>query len=396
MKKITCIILISIPFILKADYWIQKADFGGTARFGVANFSIGNKGYIGLGSDAYPSYHFLNELWEYDPSADSWTQKASFPGAARYTPIAFAIGTKGYVGVGWNQVNSFNDLWEYDQTSNSWTQKGNFPGPLRQGGIAIVLNSKAYAGFGVNGSTLLNDFYSYNDTNDTWTPLANFSGPVRVPGFGFAINNRVYVGCGIAGGSTFFSDTWEYNPSLNTWSQKADFPGTGRYAGVYFTVNNKGYTGLGKNASTQFNDFYEYDPVTDFWIGKASCTANIIEFGFTIGSKGYAGTGLSASLGISKQFWEYTPDSTTAIAELNADNFISTFPNPTAAQVTLNFKKVINGSMQLFNSFGELLGQTQISSSMFSTDMSNKPKGIYFISVTDASGNKVVKKIVKM
>ena len=31
------------------DTWTQKADFGGTARRGAVGFSIGSKGYIGIG-----------------------------------------------------------------------------------------------------------------------------------------------------------------------------------------------------------------------------------------------------------------------------------------------------------------------------------------------------------
>ncbi|MBK7084509.1 MAG: hypothetical protein IPH53_07510 [Flavobacteriales bacterium] len=37
----------------------------------------------------------LNDVWEYDPSADSWTQRSDFPGSARYSCVSVAASTKG-------------------------------------------------------------------------------------------------------------------------------------------------------------------------------------------------------------------------------------------------------------------------------------------------------------
>jgi hypothetical protein len=289
-------------------------------------------------------------------------------------------------------------LWEYDQATNSWTQKGNFPGSPRNGAFTTVLNNKAYAGMGLNGSSFLNDFYSYNDTTDTWTPLANFPGAARVLPFSFGINGKIYVGAGSGPAFSVMNDLWEYNPGNNTWTPKTNFPGAARFGPAYFSINGKGYAGVGKNASITFYDFYVYDPVLNSWSQRASFPDSSVEIevGFTLGSLGYSGCGTNSSFISTNHFWEYTPDSTTAIAELNADNFISTFPNPTASRVTVDFKKMINGNMQLFNSLGKLLENSQINSSTLTLDFSNKPKGIYFISVTDASGNKVMKKIVKM
>jgi hypothetical protein len=46
--------------------WTQKADFGGTVRIGTVGFSIGSKGYIGMGM-AFVSPK--KDFWEYDPAA---------------------------------------------------------------------------------------------------------------------------------------------------------------------------------------------------------------------------------------------------------------------------------------------------------------------------------------
>src|ERR1051326_2075685 len=131
MKKIlfslTILLFTKYNFVTSQNVWIQKANFGGTARWAATGFAIGNKGYIGTGNDAVLS----NELWEYDQPTNSWTQKANFGGAARWAAVGFSIGTKGYIGTGnisYSRANPQQDFWEYDQLTDTWAQKANFPG----------------------------------------------------------------------------------------------------------------------------------------------------------------------------------------------------------------------------------------------------------------------------
>ena len=66
MKTQTCIFAILFAAGLSnshaQDTWIQKADFGGIARFGATGFAIGSKGYLGTGNDFNNLY---NDFWEY-------------------------------------------------------------------------------------------------------------------------------------------------------------------------------------------------------------------------------------------------------------------------------------------------------------------------------------------
>src|SRR6266496_2876260 len=82
-------------------------------------FSIGTKGYIGTGYDNFNNA--LKDFWEYDPTTNTWKQKADFGGTARYYTTGFSIGTKGYIGTGVeNGGASFvKDFWEYDPTTNT-------------------------------------------------------------------------------------------------------------------------------------------------------------------------------------------------------------------------------------------------------------------------------------
>ena len=59
--------------------------------------TVDGKGYFGTG---YDGSNKLSDFWEYDPTANSWTQKADFPGGARYDAVAFGVSGKGYIGCG--------------------------------------------------------------------------------------------------------------------------------------------------------------------------------------------------------------------------------------------------------------------------------------------------------
>src|SRR5947199_1461502 len=113
MKTKTCIFAILLSASLTTsraqDTWTQKADFGGIERYGAVGFSIGNKGYIGIG------YHLgvEKDFWEYDPVANAWTQKADFGGTAREQGVGFSIAGKGYIGTGSATDGLSRDFWEY-------------------------------------------------------------------------------------------------------------------------------------------------------------------------------------------------------------------------------------------------------------------------------------------
>src|SRR3972149_4734414 len=98
------------------DTWTQKADFGAAERWSAVGFSIGTKGYIGTGfyNDVTPSYY--KDFWEWDQATNTWTQKTDFGGTARSGAVGFSIGTKGYIGTGVDGVVGYTkDFWEGDQ-----------------------------------------------------------------------------------------------------------------------------------------------------------------------------------------------------------------------------------------------------------------------------------------
>src|SRR4051812_21235397 len=128
-------------FAQAPNTWTQKANFGGSARDGAFAFSIGTKGYMGGGNN---NGNFRNDVWEYDPTTDAWVQKSSVPNN-EYLASSFVIGSKAYIGCGYNTNNAF---YEFDPVANTWTAKAPFPGTQRYITAGFSIGTKGYCGGG--------------------------------------------------------------------------------------------------------------------------------------------------------------------------------------------------------------------------------------------------------
>ena len=87
------------------------------------------------------------------------------------------------------------------------------------------------------------------------------------------------------------------------WTQKATFPEEARAVAVGFSIGNFGYIGTGATNSGSAYDLWQYDPVSDTWVQKASIpiAIGIQEAGcFVIGTDAYIIGGLYVST-----VWEY-------------------------------------------------------------------------------------------
>jgi hypothetical protein len=313
-------VLFFLPEVFSQVYtWQSKQAFGGTGRSGAVAFSIGTKGYIGTGYDSNPTKDF----WEYDPSTDTWAQKADFGGGERNHAAGFSIGSKGYLGTGlrYCMCENTKDFWEYDPATNVWTRKADFAGPSRHVAIGLSIGNKGYIGTGsaTNYAPLYKDFWEYDPTADTWTQKADFAGGARYYTSAFSVGKKGYIGTGTdftGGGFTYRKDFWEYDQNTDTWLRKADFAGTAREGAVGFNINNKGYIGTGYDGSSTYSakDFWEYDNLLDSWTRKADFGGGerFSSAGFSIGSTGYIGVGVAGAR--VNDFWAYTTIDICSIA----------------------------------------------------------------------------------
>lgn len=196
-----------------ANTWSQKTDFPGTARQVAVGFSIGNKGYIGTGYDG----NLKNDFWQYDPSTNAWTQKANFGGGIRAAASGFAIGSKGYIGTGTSALDNSglsNDFWEYDPSTNTWTQKANISGSVRVNAVGFSIGTKGYLGTGSGdmeggGGPYYKDFWEYDPACNAWVSVSDYPGSGSFNLIGFSIGATAYVGGGEGG--AIYGDFWNLN-----------------------------------------------------------------------------------------------------------------------------------------------------------------------------------------
>jgi N-acetylneuraminic acid mutarotase len=227
------------------------------------------------------------ELWEYNPTTDSWSKKSSDYVVKRDNAVAFSIGQKGYFGTGnvaFSGTKYTKDFWEFDLSSNKWTKMTDFGGAARGMATGFSIGATGYVGL---GNVATNDFWAYSPSQNSWTQKA-FVGPARrCLAVSFCIGGKGYISTG--GISPYLKDMLEYDPTINSWNSKTDFPGVGRWGALGFAIGNKGYVGGGADASSNFpKDFYEYDPSNNTWTKKADLPVILYcQPCFVIGTKGY-------------------------------------------------------------------------------------------------------------
>lgn len=192
-----------------------------------------------------------------------WVNRFSFNGVARSEAVAFTIGSKSYVGLGWDGINRFSDFWEYDANSGLWRRVKTFPGVARSGAVGFAVNGKGYVGTGIdNNLNRLSDFYAYTPgtsitDSGSWVRVTDFPGTARQDATAFAIGNNGYVGTGYDG--NYLKDFWQYTPSSDTWTQIA-FPGNKRREATAFVIGAKAYFMTGINNGLAVNDMWMFDP----------------------------------------------------------------------------------------------------------------------------------------
>ncbi len=371
--------------------WIQKHDSPSERAEGVG-FTIGSKAYIGTGSN---NGTLLDDFWEYNPAADTlggspWTQKADFEGGARYGAVGFSIGTKGYIGTGWNGNTLVDDFWEYDPENDSWTQKSNFGGVARQSAAGLSIGGKGYIGTGWDGSNYTSDFWEYDTSSNIWTKKVDFPGGIRSEAVSFSIGSIGYIGLGQSAPNEYQVDFYAFNQGNDSWSIKQTYPGT-KSAATGFTINNSlGYVISGV-------DFWEYNPIQNWWYSKPEFPGVSRKelISFSVDKMGFICGGNDGN-NFLKDFWLYGDTSTALGAPINLlDNLIQVYPIPSINEITLKYPNITkNISIEICDLKGKSLLTKTIKEVKSKIDISDFSSGMYIIKINCGS-QIVIKKFIK-
>ena len=250
--------------------------------------------------------------YEYDPANDKWTKKASMPRKAHHAALASYNGkiyvcggfvppenTNVPLGGAWQPIDN---VWEYDPAADSWRSLAPLPGK-RGAAVAVEAGGKIYVIGGattVEGSkepwTLssgaaaspqsVSPFFTFFgparvlNTNDVYDPATNkweHRKPMSVPrnhAFAAAVNGKIYVIGGRTGSAYIMTATntnvvEEYDPVADKWSGPLQRMPTARSGGGYGTDGHRIYCAGGEVTTTQLNGAFRaveaFDPATNTW-----------------------------------------------------------------------------------------------------------------------------------
>ncbi|MFZ1688689.1 MAG: T9SS type A sorting domain-containing protein [Flavobacteriales bacterium] len=297
--------------------WTQRASIpnaGSTIHGGLRSsavaFSIGTSGYVGTGALGMTGTA-TNDFWEFQPAGNVWVQRANFSGGPRTNAVGFSVGSKGYIGTGNNQFGaSQDDLWEYDPGTDAWTPRANVPGGGRYSAVAVSLGTKAYVGTGLIGPNHANDFWEYDPTGDTWTPLAPMNSDGRFEAVAFTYNGLCYVGTGTTlPNNTTLDNVEAYDPVSDSWALAPLVPGGTRQQALGLTIGTKGYIGTGYGHTPgypEYADMHEFDGTWTTLPEPVNAAVHAAT-GFAVGGKGYVVGGVRQDGNLTAECWEYDP-----------------------------------------------------------------------------------------
>ncbi|MDO8368734.1 MAG: kelch repeat-containing protein [Saprospiraceae bacterium] len=218
---------------------------------------------------------------------------------------------------------------------DGWELIDSFPDTYAEG-TAAVLDGIAYAGFGCRKALgclqgdLSADFRKFDPAAQNglgeWTasvPLpSQTSITLQYNDVSFVVGGRFHAMCGGIGDmfGNLQNNLIFWDPNTQLWDLYFNtIPGPKRTGAVAFTLKGKAYVGTGRDVNyEEFNDFWEYNPVTNQWRPVASMPMqfNPLEpainkgrqeaVAFTINDNAYVGSGRYGNLDL-RDFWRFIP-----------------------------------------------------------------------------------------
>lgn len=253
----------ALPYV--GNNWVPLPNMPAVRNSMAAFVSAGNVYLLGGSngtSDGVGGALTPQPFWRYNTASPGSYTILTPPTAPGPRIYAWAIGgTLPMVGGGYSVSTNFTDIYEYNPSMNTWTAFASMPVQPDNASAAHEIGASVHVlGTWVRTSgTFQGRNLRYDRLSNTWTnlgtPAVNNSG-----GQGTVYNGKIVL------------PGQEYDPATNTTSVLATKPGTnrsffaggGNNAGAYFVIGGGGTTRL---TTVVTNEVYRYDRLTNSWAG---------------------------------------------------------------------------------------------------------------------------------
>ena len=384
--------LLTSTILLGQGIWQVRANLPSSfGRWGSVTFSLGGVGYVAGG---YNGTNDLNEVWAYVPGTDSWSQRAPLPVDLRLAS-GFAINGKGYVIAGLRSTSDHQDgTYEYDPVANTWTQRATFPASDRYGMASFVIDGIGYVACGNSGSATgpyHSEMWAYDPATNNWNQRASMPGQTRFACSGFSVDGKGYVFGGRLNDQTYSSELFQYDPATDTWTQRNSLPATARSYPQTWSSAGRGYVIAGSDlANAGLTDVWAYHPTSDSWTQLASYPGSGYWGGaaFTIGDRYYSGLG-RYNQSIPTELYQYLSPY-VGMDEHEAWAPLDLYPNPASTDLKLQLPIDVHGGQLLIsNSLGQLVQEFTVNGAKDSTvqlALQGLPSGMYSLALVAKDG----------
>jgi hypothetical protein len=208
-----------------------------TARDGLSTIAVDGKIYT-IGGLIEPSpLTVLSMVEVYDPTTDTWENKADMP-TRRFAHATAVVNGKIYVIGGLDipddaaEDDPGRDLFTvevYDPHTDTWERRTDMPTPRELANNAPVVNGKSYViggwqqGVQVSGESGVATVEVYDPAADTWEQGTDM--PTPRGAFGISkVDGKIYVIGGGPSRNPFLPTVEMYDPTTDVWGPKADMP----------------------------------------------------------------------------------------------------------------------------------------------------------------------------
>jgi len=180
--------------------------------------ALGGKIYVVGGFDS--AGRVVATVEAYDVEARTWAAKAPLPRALHHANVA-AAGGKVYVAgaLAGASFAAAGDVFEYDPAADRWTQKASMPAGTERGASGVaVLGGLIYAAGGFRGGSVA-DFSAYDPARDAWETLPAL--PAARDHLIAAAAGGVFLAIGGRKGGALDGRVDAWDPAARSWSPRA-------------------------------------------------------------------------------------------------------------------------------------------------------------------------------